>query len=403
MATGSTTADAGAARPGFEGTRALRIASKLPDEGTTIFTVMSKLAADEGAMNLSQGFPDFDAPPQLLERVGYYLTHGYNQYPPMAGIERLREGIAGKVLELYGRRVDPETEVTVTSGGTEALYCAMTAVVHSGDEVILFDPAYDAYRPVVDLNGGVPVRLPLTPPTFRPDWDRVRDAVNDRTRLIVVNTPHNPTGGAWTAEDTAALADIVAERDIHIVSDEVYEHIVFDGRRHESMIRDPVLFERSFVVSSFGKTYHATGWKVGYCVAPAVLTREFRGIHQWVNFTTPTPLQHGIADFLERCPEHHRELGGFYQGKRDLFNGLLADSRFGLTPSAGTFFQLLDYSAVSNEADVDLARRLTVEHKIASIPVSVFYADPPNQRFLRFCFAKDDETLARAAEILCRL
>ena len=381
----------------------MRIASKLPDEGTTIFTVMSKLAADEGAMNLSQGFPDFDAPPQLLERVGYYLTHGYNQYPPMAGIERLREGIAGKVLELYGRRVDPETEVTVTSGGTEALYCAMTAVVHSGDEVILFDPAYDAYRPVVDLNGGVPVRLPLTPPTFRPDWDRVRDAVNDRTRLIVVNTPHNPTGGAWTAEDTAALADIVAERDIHIVSDEVYEHIVFDGRRHESMIRDPVLFERSFVVSSFGKTYHATGWKVGYCVAPAALTREFRGIHQWVNFTTPTPLQHGIADFLERCPEHHRELGGFYQGKRDLFNGLLADSRFGLTPSAGTFFQLLDYSAVSNEADVDLARRLTVEHKIASIPVSVFYAAPPNQRFLRFCFAKDDETLARAAEILCRL
>ena len=403
MATGSTTADAGIARGRFQGTHALRIVSKLPDEGTTIFTMMSKLAADEGAMNLSQGFPDFDAPPELLERVGYYLTHGYNQYPPMAGIERLREGIAGKVLDLYGRRVDPDSEVTVTSGGTEALYCAMTAVVHSGDEVILFDPAYDAYRPVVALNGGVPVRLPLTAPTFRPDWDRVRDAVSDRTRLIVVNTPHNPTGGAWTAEDTAALADIVAERDICIVSDEVYEHIVFDGRRHESMIRDPVLFERSFVVSSFGKTYHATGWKVGYCVAPAVLTREFRGIHQWVNFTTPTPLQHGIADFLEHCPEHHRELGGFYQHKRDLFNGLLAESRFELTPSAGTFFQLLDYSAVSNEADVDLARRLTVEHKIASIPVSVFYAEPPNQRFLRFCFAKDDETLARAAEILCGL
>ena len=377
--------------------------SKLPDEGTTIFTIMSKLAADEGAMNLSQGFPDFDAPPALLERVGHYLTHGYNQYPPMSGIAPLREGIARKVRELYGVRVDPESEVTVTSGGTEALYCAMTAVVHPGDEVILFDPAYDAYRPVVDLNGGVPVRLPLTAPTFRPDWDRVRDAVNDRTRLVVVNTPHNPTGGAWTAEDTAALDDILRNREVYIVSDEVYEHIVFDGRRHESMVRTPGLFERSFVVSSFGKTYHATGWKVGYCVAPAALTREFRGIHQWVNFTTPTPLQHGIADFLEQCPEHHRELAGFYQHKRDLFNGLLTDSRFTLTPSAGTFFQLLDYSAVSNERDADLARRLTVEHKIASIPVSVFYAEPPNQRFLRFCFAKDDETLARAAEILCGL
>lgn len=385
---------------GLQGTRALRIRSKLPDEGTTIFTIMSKLAADEGAMNLSQGFPDFDAPPELLERVGYYLTHGYNQYPPMSGIEPLREGIARKVRELYDLEVDPESEVTVTSGGTEALYCAMTAVIHPGDEVILFDPAYDAYRPVVDLNGGVPVRLPLTAPTFRPDWDRVRDAVNDRTRLVVVNTPHNPSGGAWTADDTAALADIVGNREIYIVSDEVYEHIVFDGRRHESMTRTPGLFERSFVVSSFGKTYHATGWKVGYCVAPAPLTREFRGIHQWVNFTTPTPLQHGIADFLEQCPEHHRELAGFYQRKRDLFNGLVAESRFELTPSAGTFFQLLDYSAVSNERDVDLARRLTVEHKIASIPVSVFYAEPPNQRFLRFCFAKDDDTLVRAAEIL---
>ena len=254
---------------GRRGTRALRIRSKLPDEGTTIFTIMSKLAADEGAMNLSQGFPDFDAPPELLERVGYYLTHGYNQYPPMSGIEPLRQGIARKVRELYGLDVDPESEVTVTSGGTEALYCAMTAVIHPGDEVILFDPAYDAYRPVVDLNGGVPVRLPLTAPTFRPDWDRVRDAVNDRTRLVVVNTPHNPSGGAWTADDTAALADIVANREICIVSDEVYEHIVFDGRRHESMVRTPGLFERSFVVSSFGKTYHATGWKVGYCVAPA--------------------------------------------------------------------------------------------------------------------------------------
>ena len=381
----------------------MAIASKLPDEGTTIFTIMSKLAADEGAMNLSQGFPDFDAPPGLLERVGYYLTHGYNQYPPMSGIEPLREGIAAKVLDLYGVRVDPETEVTVTSGGTEALYCAMTAVIHPGDEVILFDPAYDAYRPVVDLNQGVPVRLPLTAPAFRPDWDRVRDAVTDRTRLIAVNTPHNPTGGAWTADDTAALADIVADREIYIVSDEVYEHIVFDGRRHESMTRTLELFERSFVVSSFGKTYHATGWKVGYCVAPAPLTKEFRGIHQWVNFTTPTPLQHGIADFLAQCPEHHHGLAAFYQHKRDLFNGMLADSRFELTPSAGTFFQLLDYSAVSNEPDVDLARRLTVEHKLASIPVSVFYAEPPNQRFLRFCFAKDDETLVRAAEILCRL
>ena len=275
--------------------------------------------------------------------------------------------------------------------------------MHAGDEVILFDPSYDSYEPVVHLNGGRPRRLPLVAPTFRPDWDRVRDVVNDRTRLILVNTPHNPSGGAWDESDIKALASIVDGRDIYIVADEVYEHIIFDGRDHVSMARYPDLFARSFVISSFGKTYHTTGWKIGYCVAPAALTKEFRGIHQWVNFTTPTPLQHGIADFMQECPEHHHELGSFYQRKRDLFCDLLAQSRFKLTPSVGTFFQLLDYSAISNEADEDLARRLTLERKIASIPVSVFCKRPPDYRYLRFCFAKDDEILEDAAEILQQL
>ena len=385
------------------GVCALAFESKLPDVGTTIFTIMSKLAADEGAINLSQGYPDFDGPPQLLDRVSYYLTNGYNQYPPMAGIEALRQAIATKVLSLYGTAVSPETEVTVTSGATEALFCAMQAVVRPGDEVIVFDPVYDSYEPGVTLAGGTCRHIPMSAPGFRVDWNQVADAINAKTRLIMVNTPHNPTGSVWDADDIDNLRQVVAGRDIYLIGDEVYEHIIFDGREHVSLARYADLFARSFVVSSFGKTYHTTGWKVGYCVAPAALSAEFRRIHQFVTFTTATPLQYGLADFLSACPEHHERLGDFYQAKRDLFCGLLGASRFRLTPSAGTFFQLLDYGEIANEPDALLARRWTIDRKVASIPVSVFYQAPPRQNYLRFCFAKDDATLKRAAGILCDL
>ncbi len=379
------------------------ISSKLPDVETTIFTVMSELAREQGALNLSQGFPDFDGPLELLERVQHYLTHGHNQYAPMMGVPALREAVSAKVAALYGLTADPDVEVTVTSGATEALFCAIAAVVSPGDEVIVFDPAYDSYQPAVTLQGGTTRHVPLNPPDYRVDWDRVADLMNERTRLIITNTPHNPTGTVWQAADVDALARVVADRRTFVLADEVYEHIIFDGREHQSLCRYPELYARSFVVSSFGKTYHTTGWKIGYCVAPPALTEEFRRIHQYVTFTSNTPMQLGLADFLSAHPEHHLSLGGFYQRKRDLFCQLLAGSPFRAVPSAGTYFQLLDYSAFSNEHDVDLARRLTCEAGIASIPVSVFYDQPPDHRMLRFCFAKDDATLRRGAEILCGL
>ena len=321
----------------------------------------------------------------------------------MAGIEPLRQGIAHKVGALYGATIDADAEVTVTSGATEALFCAITAVIHPGDEAIVFDPCYDSYEPAVALAGGACRHIPLQAPDFRIDWDRVADAIGPKTRLIMANTPHNPTGAVWDARDIEALRAVTADHDLHVVADEVYEHIIFDGRPHLSLTRYPDLFERSFVISSFGKTYHTTGWKVAYCVAPPPLTAEFRRIHQFVTFTTATPLQYGIADFLEHCPEHHENLADFYQAKRDLFCGLLDQSRFKLTPSAGTFFQFLDYGEITNEVDTELAKRWTKEEKVASIPVSVFYREPPHQKILRFCFAKDDATLEAAAEILCRL
>ena len=380
-------------------------ASKLPAVDTTIFTVMSALAAEEGALNLSQGFPDFDGPPALLERVQYYLTHGYNQYPPMMGIEPLREAIAVKVKDLYGAEPDPNTEITVTSGATEALFCAIAAVVNPGDEVIVFEPAYDSYAPVVTLQGGVTRHVQLDPPSYRVDWDRVADLITPRTRLIISNTPHNPTGTVWTTDDIDALRSLVSKHDLYLLADEVYEHIIFDGREHVSLCRYADLYERSFVVSSFGKTYHTTGWKIGYCVAPAALTKEFQKIHQFVTFTSNTPVQYGLADFLRDHPEHHLQLGGFYQQKRDLFCRLLEGSKFDVIPSAGTYFQLLGYERFSNELDTDLAMRLTREAKIASIPVSLFYEDQAarDHRVLRFCFCKDDDTLRRGAEILCGL
>lgn len=377
--------------------------SKLPGFGTTIFTVMSGLAAEHGAINLSQGFPDFDGPQALRDRVAWHMDHGHNQYAPLAGVPGLRQAIAAKVAALYGAQVDPERQVVVTPGATEAIFCAITSVVHPGDEVIVLDPAYDTYDPCVRLNGGVPVHVPLQSPGFQVDWQRLRGAVTARTRMLLLNTPHNPTGAAWDEQDIASLRELVADTGIWLMSDEVYEHIVFDGRPHVGLLRYPDLAERAFVVSSFGKTYHATGWRVGYCVAPAALVEEFLRIHQFINFSTNAPMQHGIADFLSACPEHHLGLGAFYQAKRDLFCGLLRNSRFRLEPASGTYFQLADYSEISDLPDTDFARWLTEEHRVAAIPISVFYREPPRQRLVRFCFAKHDDTLHEAAERLCAL
>jgi len=377
--------------------------SKLPEVGTTIFTVMSQLAADCGALNLSQGFPDFAAPEGLLERVGYHLARGHNQYAPMAGLPTLREQIARKTETLYGRATDAATEVTVTSGATEALFCAIQAFAHPGDEVLVFDPAYDSYEPAARLAGARTVHVPLTPGSFAIDWERTRAALTPRTRIIIINSPHNPTGAVLSAGDIEALAGLVRDRPIVIVSDEVYEHIIFDGRRHESLLRHAELSARSLVVSSFGKTYHATGWKVGYVVGPQALMAEFRKVHQFVQFCVVTPIQHALADYLVSDPGHYLSLGAFYQQKRDRFCALLAGSRFRLTPASGTYFQLLDYSAISDEEDVAFARRLTREAGIASIPVSVFNAVPDGSRLLRFCFAKDERTLQAGAAILCAI
>ena len=379
--------------------------SKLPDVGATIFTVMSALAAEQKALNLSQGFPDFDGPPALLDRVEAHMRDGRNQYPPMAGVESLRQAIAEKVENLYGLKCRADDEVTVTAGATEALFCAIAAVVHPGDEVIVLDPAYDSYDPVIRLQGGVAVHVPLSTPSFSIDWQRIADAITPRTRLLILNSPHNPTGMVMHDHDIEALSELCSEHDLYLIGDEVYEHMVFDQGKHLSLCAYADLYARSFVISSFGKTYHVTGWKVGYCVAPPRLTLEFRRIHQYVTFTVNTPVQLGIADFLRQHPEHHRELPAFYQRKRDLFCQLLEPSRFSLVPSQGTYFQLLGYSQITAEADDALARRWTCEQGIASIPISVFYQNPQDcdHLALRFCFAKDDATLAQAAEILCRL
>ena len=381
----------------------LQFHSKLPHVGTTIFTVMSQLAAECGAINLSQGFPDYDGPAALKDRVKHYLDAGFNQYPPMAGVAPLRAAVAAKVLEWYGAHVSPDTEITITPGATEAIYCAITAVVGVGDEVILFDPAYDCYEPAILLAGGRPVRLPLMPPAYRIDWQRVADSITPRTRMIMVNSPHNPTGSVLDAEDLLALQALAEQHNLIVCADEVYEHLIFDGRRHESVLRYPALAARSFAVSSFGKTYHVTGWKTGYCVAPAVLTAELRRVHQFVTFVGITPIQFGLADFMRDHPEHLRELPAFYQRKRDLFVQALAGSRFRTVPSAGTYFQLADYSAISDLSDVAFAEWLTRHVGVAAIPVSVFYAQAPAAKYVRFCFCKNDDTLREAAARLAAL
>jgi len=378
------------------------IGSKLPKVGTTIFSVMSQLANEHQAINLSQGFPDFQVSKELIDWVYHFMNHGFNQYPPMQGVMGLREIIAEKTEELYSAKYDPEKEITITAGATQAIFTAITAFIKEGDEVIIFTPAYDCYAPTVELNGGKAIYVQLKYPDYRIDWSEVKKVMTRRTRMIIINTPHNPTGSTLSAGDMKQLAKITKDNDIVVLSDEVYEHILFDGLEHQSVARYPQLAERSFIVSSFGKTFHATGWKMGYCLAPSNLMAEFRKVHQFNVFTCNTPVQFALAEFLKN-KENYLGLSQFYQEKRDYFNNLLKGSRFTLMPSSGTYFQLLGYEKITEEGDTDFAIRLTKEHGVASIPVSVFYHNPEDNKVLRFCFAKQNETLEKAAEILQKI
>jgi len=380
------------------------LSSKLPDVGTTIFTVMSQLAADCDAINLSQGFPSFNPPPALIDRIEHYLRSGANQYAPMTGVPALRQAIARKTARLYERSIDADAEITVCSGATEGLFSAIQAIVRPGDEVIVFDPAYDSYEPSVTLAGGVTRHVPLAISNdgfdFSIDWQRLQDTLNDKTRLVIINFPHNPTGAILSRADLQRLADILRDTSAYLLSDEVYEHIVFDDEPHVSALSIDELWERSLVISSFGKTYHATGWKVGYCMAPAELSAEFRKVHQFTTFAVNTPVQHALGDFLDSDPQFYEALPAFYQQKRDLFCDLLQNSRFRLLPARSTFFQIVDYGDISDEDDVTLAKRWTKEIGVASIPLTVFCETPFTGSRLRFCFAKDDETLTAAVERL---
>ena len=380
----------------------MEIKSKLPSIGVTIFTQMTLLSNEHGAINLSQGFPDFDADPKLIELAAHYMRQGFNQYAPMQGVPVLREKIAAKVRESYNAAYNPESEITVTGGATEGLFAAITAFINPDDEVIIFEPAYDAYMPVVKLNGGVPVFLQLKFPDYHIDWDEVSHAITPKTKLIILNSPHNPSGAVLSPADITALKSIVRNSDILILSDEVYEHIIFDGLIHESICRHPELAARSLVVSSFGKTYHTTGWKVGYCLAPAALTREFQKIHQFLIFAANTPIQYALADFLDN-KDAYVNLGLFYQRKRDKFLSAIGRSRFKALPCHGSYFQMLDYTAISDEPDQNFARRLTIKHGVASIPPSVFYHRNDDHKVLRFCFAKKNSTLEQAGEELCAI
>ena len=376
-----------------------KIASKLPNVGTTIFTVMSRLAQEHNAINLSQGFPDFDCAPKLRELVTKYFNAGLNQYPPMAGVIALRERVAEKAAALYGTAYDPEHEVTIVPGATYGIFTAVTAFVRPGDEVILFEPAYDSYAPAVEVNGGKPVYVRLRYPDFSIDWQAVQRAITPKTRMIVINTPNNPTASVFSAEDMRGLESVLRDTGIVVVSDEVYEHLIYDGCQHQSVARFPGLAERSFVVSSFGKTYSVTGWKMGYVIAPKELMAEFRKVHQFNVFVANGPLQHVLAEYMQD-KDAYLSLAAFYQRKRDFFLDALRGSRFRVLPSRGTFFQNLAYDAITDEKDTELAVRLTKEKGVASIPLSVFYHDGHCDKVLRFCFAKSEETLAKGAGIL---
>ena len=377
----------------------LKIHSRLPGIGTSIFSVMSKMAQEHGAINLSQGFPDFPVSEELISRIHENLKAGHNQYAPMPGVPALRAVIAKTVSATYQRPVDPDTEVTITAGGTEALFSTIAALVGVGDEVILFDPSYDSYSPAIRLNGGIPVPISLSGPDFRIDWEEVRAHVRRETKMIMINTPHNPSGAVLTADDLRALEAIALEHDLIVLSDEVYERIIFDGLPHESVLKYPQLMDRSVAVFSFGKTFHATGWKIGYTVASPALTQEIRKAHQFVTFSVNTPIQHALAAYMEE-PSHYLSLGEFYQRKRDFFLEQLKGSSFEALPCHGSYFQLLSYRSISDRPEMEMAEWLTKEHKVASIPVSVFYHSGQDDRLLRFCFAKKEDTMAAAGKIL---
>jgi len=376
--------------------------SRLPNVGTTIFTVMSALAAEKNAVNLGQGFPDFDCDPRIVEAVAEAMRAGHNQYPPMAGVPALRQAIAAKIARLYDHQYDWNTEITVTAGATQGLLTTILSVVHPGDEVIVLEPCYDSYLPSIELAGATAVPVRLEAPLFRIPFDKLAAAITPKTRLIMINTPHNPTGTIWREDDMRQLADLLAGTDILLLSDEVYEHMVYDGQRHESVARHPELARRSFVVSSFGKTYHVTGWKVGFVAAPVALMNEFRKVHQFNVFTVNTPVQYGLAQFMAD-PAPYLNLSGFYQAKRDYFRAGLAGSRFKLLPSDGTYFQCVDYSAISDMSEADFSMWLTREIGVAAIPVSAFYSEPRESGVVRFCFAKKEETLKVALERLGKI
>jgi methionine transaminase len=378
------------------------IQSKLPHVGTTIFTVMSALAAEHRAINLGQGFPDYPMNEELVAAVNNAMQQGHNQYVHMCGLPSLREGISEKISGLYNTVVSPENEITVTPGGTYAIYTALTAVLQPGDEVILFEPAYDSYLPNIEINGAVPVAIPLVHPDYRIDWEEVKRKVTPRTRLIMLNTPHNPTGAVLGEADISALRALVENTGIFILSDEVYEHLIFDGLKHESMLRYPDLYARSFVCFSFGKVYHCTGWKMGYCVAPPALMKEFRKVHQFNCFTCNSPIQYALAEFIQK-KENYLELGGFLQQKRDKFQAMMGQTKFTPLVSHGSYFQLYSYERVSDESEKDLAIRLTKEYGVATIPVSAFYQNGQDNRVLRFCFAKKESTLEEAVNRLMKL
>jgi methionine aminotransferase len=380
----------------------LIIDSKLPSAGITIFTIMSKLATEYNAINLAQGFPDIPVHIELIEKVYEYMNKGYNQYAPMPGVPILREKLSQKYNAIYAYSPDPESEITITCGATEACFTAITSIVHPGDEVIIFEPAFDCYVNSVLLSGGKPVFIPMKYPSYSIDWIEVRNRLSNRTKLIILNSPHNPTGTSLSIHDFHELETIVEGKNIFILSDEVYEHILFDGRVHQSVLKYPTLRNKSFCVSSFGKTYHITGWRMGYCIAPAYLTTEFRKVHQYNTFSAHTAIQYALADMLD-YEELYTSLASFFENKRNTFSALLKKSRFEIFPSSGTYFQLASYKNISNEHDVDFALRLVKQHGIACIPVSVFYHDKRDDHVVRFCFAKQNHTLEQAAEILCKI
>lgn len=378
------------------------VTSKLPQTGTSVFAVMSQMAREHNAINLSQGFPDFPVSEHMVELVHKYMREGHNQYAPMPGLAWLREAIAEKTEFLYSAQYDPETEITVTAGATQAIFTAIMSLIREDDEVIVFEPAYDSYVPAIKLAGGVPICVQLKLPDYHIDWSEAKKVISGRTRMIIINSPHNPSGSILSAADMMQLEKLTKNSSILILSDEVYEHIIFDGREHQSVCRYPNLARRSLVMCSFGKTFHATGWKMGYCLAPANLMKEFRKTHQFVVFCVNTPVQYAIAEYLQN-KDHYMHLGSFYQEKRDYFLQLIATSRFKVVPASGTYFQVLDYSRISEESEMDFATRLTREFGVASVPNSYFYNKPVNNQTLRFCFAKGNETLEKAAEILCRI